>query len=360
MENSNHSPYPRTLRAIAPDLRRKHDRPTRVLPRIPEPIAWLGTMALFDKRLNMGADKADWEFLINLDLRPVDTKKIEGHVWLGFKRRGTGVHDFDEVVQLAVNRTRSQSEPIAGIDTALANGFTSIDIDLIDAPPTQNFVDFSHAPDRMIVPLPDRTNLCGFAHSPAPFKPQQRIADADLPTVKVCLQIIALTSQKLGDTGNIQIGMGDFSLPHDELAMTARQAPLQRNFQGHCARLDCELLAFGMSEIGVVCNTFSQNAKVPDQYYDWRERGELPILCGFEFNDDDRSRRDLILTLKCNWEVSVASFETSATVNSCCYFAGEWTMLLQLKRQGLIEIDDGRIRFILAGGVKNASADDGV
>ncbi len=302
-------------------------------------------MALLAKGFDLGLGKADREFSIEIDPRTVDTQKIETLARLGFNRMSVGVQDFDELVQRAVNRIQSEAETAAAINTARANGFTSINIDLIYGLPKQNLEGFGHTLDRVVAMKPDRIALYSYAHLPTLFKPQRRIADADLPTAEVRLQILTLAIQKLGDAGYVYIGMDHFALPHDELAIAAGQAQLHRNFQGYSTRPDCDLLAFGVSAISNVGNTYSQNAKVLDQYYDSLDRGELPILRGVKLDDDDLLRRDLIQTLMCDFELSLASFETSHAINFRQYFAEEWSMLQQFEQEELIEIDDDRIRF---------------
>ncbi len=306
-------------------------------------------MALLAKRFDMGVGKADREFSIEIDPRTADTQKIETLARLGFNRVSVGVQDFDELVQRAVNRIQSEVETAAAIDAARTNGFTSINIDLIYGLPKQNLVGFGHTLDRVVAMKPDRIALYSYAHLPTLFKPQRRIADADLPTAEVRLQILALAIQKLGDAGYVYIGMDHFALPHDELAIAAGQAQLHRNFQGYSTRPDCDLLAFGVSAISNVGNTYSQNAKLLDQYYDSLDQGELPILRGVKLDDDDLLRRDLIQTLMCDFELSLASFETSHAINFRQYFAEEWRMLQQFEQEELIEIDDDRIRFTPSG-----------
>ena len=306
-------------------------------------------IAIFSKHFQMGAADANREFSIEIDPRTVDTDKIETLAKLGFNRMSVGVQDFDEAVQRAVNRIQSEAETAAAIDCARANGFTSVNIDLIYGLPKQNVIGFGVTLDRVIAMKPDRIALYSYAHLPTLFKPQRRIADEDIPTAEARLQILALSIQKLGDAGYVYIGMDHFALPHDELAIAASQAKLQRNFQGYSTRPDCDLLAFGVSAISNIGNTYSQNVKGLDQYYDSLDRNELPILRGVELNEDDLLRREVIQTLMCDFELSLPDFEAAHLINFRDYFADEWIMLQQFEREKLIEIDHDRIRFTPGG-----------
>ncbi len=306
-------------------------------------------VAILGRRFEISADKADREFSIEIDPRTVDRRKIETLAKLGFNRLSVGVQDFDDAVQRAVNRIQSVAETYAAIDSARENGFTSINIDLIYGLPKQNVIGFGHTLDRVIQMKPDRIALYSYAHLPELFKSQRNIADADLPTAEVRLEILALAIKKLGDAGYVYIGMDHFALPHDELAIAASRSLLHRNFQGYSTRPNCDLLAFGVSAISNISTTYSQNVKGLDQYYDSLDRGELPILRGVELDGDDLLRRDVIQTLMCDFELSLPNFDAMHSISFRDYFADEWAMLQQFEREALIEIDDDRIRFTPSG-----------
>jgi coproporphyrinogen III oxidase-like Fe-S oxidoreductase len=61
--------------------------------------------------------------------------------------------------------------------------------------------------------------------------------------------------------GYTYIGMDHFALPDDPLAVAKRQGRLHRNFQGYSTQPDCDLIGLGVSAIGRMGATYSQNAK---------------------------------------------------------------------------------------------------
>ena len=61
--------------------------------------------------------------------------------------------------------------------------------------------------------------------------------------------------------GYVYVGMDHFALPNDALAVAKRQGRLHRNFQGYRTQHDCDLIGLGVSAIGKVGATYSQNAK---------------------------------------------------------------------------------------------------
>ena len=94
---------------------------------------------------------------------------------------------------------------------------------------------------------------------PTVFMPQRRINEADLPDAQTKLDILKLSVNTLTDAGYVYIGMDHFAKPDDELAVAQRQRRLHRNFQGYSTHADCDLVAIGISSIGKIGPTYSQN-----------------------------------------------------------------------------------------------------
>ena len=61
---------------------------------------------------------------------------------------------------------------------------------------------------------------------------------------------------------------GPLRAADDALAVAKRQGRLHRNFQGYSTQPDCDLIALGVSAIGRMGATYSQNAKTLPEYYD--------------------------------------------------------------------------------------------
>jgi oxygen-independent coproporphyrinogen-3 oxidase len=280
------------------------------------------------------------EYSIEIDPRTADVAKMETLAKLGFNRISVGVQDFDPEVQKAVNRIQSEEETVAVIEAARRFGMTSVNIDLIYGLPKQHVIGFSHTLDRVIALKPDRIALYSYAHLPTVFKPQRRIETDDLPTAEAKLQIMMLAIRHLTAAGYVYIGMDHFALPHDSLAVAARQGRLHRNFQGYSTQPDCDLIALGISSISKVGPTYSQNVRTLDEYYDCLDRGELPTLRGIELTADDMLRRSVIQSLMCQFELSIEAIEETYLIEFRKYFAREMEALDILREHGLVEFDD--------------------
>ena len=280
----------------------------------------------------------DGEYSIEIDPRKVSDETIALLGREGFNRISIGVQDFDEEVQRAVNRIQSEEETLQVIRAARANGFKSVSIDLIYGLPKQSLEGFGRTLDRVIAADPDRLSIYNYAHMPTVFMPQRRIHEEDLPAPQVKLDILSLAVSKLTDAGYVYIGMDHFAKPEDELAVAQRQGRLHRNFQGYSTHSDCDLVALGVSAIGKVGPTYSQNYRELKEYYGALDKDELPIMRGMELNDDDLVRRAIIQALMCHFELSKESFNTTYRIDFDQYFATEMEELREYVREGLLEI----------------------
>jgi len=289
------------------------------------------------------------EYSIEVDPRKVDRATVELLAELGFNRMSVGVQDFDPAVQQAVNRVQSEEETLAVMDAARASGFKSISVDLIYGLPKQTVIGFSRTLDRVIAASPDRVSIYNYAHLPSLFKPQRRILDVDMPSADARLQILSLAIRKMTEAGYGYIGMDHFAKPDDELATAQRQGRLHRNFQGYSTHSDCDLLAFGISSIGKVGPTYSQNVKTLDEYYDLLDSGTLPVYRGIELNADDLLRRSIIQSLMCHFELSIESIEIAHLIDFKKHFATELEDLREMVDAGLVRIDDRWITVLPKG-----------
>jgi len=291
----------------------------------------------------------DAEVSIEVDPRKVDAATIRYLAELGFNRISVGIQDFDPAVQKAVNRIQSEAETRAVIDAARANGFVSVNVDLIYGLPLQTVAGFSATLDKVIAASPDRIALYSYAHVPHMSKTQKQIEITQLPSPDTKLAILALAIEKLGAAGYGYIGMDHFAKPGDELAVAQRERKLHRNFQGYSTRPDCDLIAFGISAIGKVGASYAQNVKTLDGYYARLDADVLPVLRGVDLKEDDLLRRDTIQKLMCNFELDFAALSEAHGVPFAGMFAPELTALAPMVEDGLVELSDDRLRVTPRG-----------
>jgi oxygen-independent coproporphyrinogen-3 oxidase len=242
-----------------------------------------------------------------------------------------------------VNRIQSVEETVAVIDACRANGFRSVNVDLIYGLPKQNPEGFARTLDTVIGVRPDRIAVYGYAHLPALFKAQKQIEAVDLPTPEAKLGLLQLAIEKLTAAGYIYIGMDHFALPDDELAQAQARGGLHRNFMGYTTHADSDLIGLGVSAISHIGDSFSQN---PRDLISWQgaiDDGRLPVFRGMRLSEDDQLRADLIQRLMCQGEIPIAALERRYAIDFAMYFRDALQRLQPLVADGLVRISPDRI-----------------
>lgn len=278
------------------------------------------------------------EYSIEVDPRTVDEKRLALLAELGFNRLSFGVQDFDSGVQKAVHRVQPAEKVFALVASARQLGFESINVDLIYGLPRQTPESFNRTLEQVGQLRPDRIALYAYAHLPERFKAQRRIVAAELPTASAKIAMLARSIDVFMDAGYVYVGMDHFALPDDALAVAKRQGRLHRNFQGYSTQPDCDLIALGVSAIGRIGATYSQNVKTLDEYYDALNQGHLPIARGLALTRDDLVRRAVIMALMCQGKVLFEPIEQSWLIDFRQYFGAELGQLEEMEEQGLVKM----------------------
>lgn len=289
------------------------------------------------------------EYSIEVDPRTVTAERLESLRQLGFNRLSFGVQDFDPDVQKAVHRVQPAEQVFALVASARRIGFDSVNVDLIYGLPKQNPQSFARTLEQVCELRPDRIALYAYAHLPERFKPQRRIIMIDLPLPDAKVSMLASALKTFMQAGYVYIGMDHFALPEDALAIAKRQGRLHRNFQGYSTQPDCDLVGLGVSAIGKVGATYSQNVKTLDEYQYLIEQGRLPVARGLALSRDDILRRSVIMALMCQGEVLFESIELAHLIDFRQYFAAEMEQMREMQQQGLVSISESSIQVTPLG-----------
>lgn len=289
------------------------------------------------------------EYSIEIDPRTVDASRLDTLAELGFNRLSFGVQDFDPAVQKAVHRVQPVEQVFALVEAARSRGFDSINVDLIYGLPQQSPESFDRTLAQVVQLRPERIALYAYAHLPERFKPQRRIATAELPSGGAKISMLSRSLAAFIGAGYVYVGMDHFSLPSDSLAVAKRQGRLHRNFQGYSTQPDCDLIALGVSSIGRIGATYSQNSKTLEEYYDFLDQGQFPVVRGLALSRDDLVRRSVIMALMCHGQLHFESIELAHLVDFRSYFSKEMESLQALVEQGMVEVDDSSIQVTAQG-----------
>ena len=289
------------------------------------------------------------EYSIEVDPRTVDEARLQVLAGLGFNRLSFGVQDFDPAVQKAVHRIQPAEQVFALVASARRLGFESVNVDLIYGLPQQTPESFDRTLAQVNDLRPDRIALYAYAHLPERFKPQRRIHAAELPAGAAKVSMLSRSLQAFEAAGYVYIGMDHFALPDDALAVAKRQGRLHRNFQGYSTQPDCDLIALGVSSIGRIGATYSQNAKTLEEYCDALDQGRLPIERGLALSRDDLVRRAVIMALMCQGHVQFESINLAWLLDFQTYFQPELERLQEMQAQGLVQLSDAGIQVTPMG-----------
>lgn len=86
-------------------------------------------------------------------------------------------------------------------------------------------------------------------------------------------------------------------------------------------------VALGVSAIGRIGDTYSQNAKDLDEYYAAIESGRFAVEKGLALNADDLVRREVIMDIMCQGRVDFARVEARHGLRFGTYFGPELTQM---------------------------------
>lgn len=302
------------------------------------PDAELG--ALIDMLRRAFDFRDDGEYSIEIDPRTVSPQRVRTLRSMGLNRVSLGVQDFDPVVQAAVNRIQPYEQTLELIEAARDAGFRSINVDLIYGLPKQHHAGFEETLRKTIAAAPGRIALYHYAHLPALFKPQRRIAEADLPSSEEKARMFQTAVAMFARAGYRHLGLDHFALEDDELSVAQREGRLHRNFQGYCSHDAGDLIALGVSSISSVGDVYAQNDKLLDGYYRRIERGELPAVRGIVLDADDFVRRDAINALMSEFRLDWAELDARRGIDSRRWLAESIEALAPLADAGVVRVDE--------------------
>lgn len=305
-------------------------------------------MDLLHKHLGFTPHQAG-EVSIEIDPRTCSKEKLTHLRQLGFNRVSYGVQDFNQDVQIAINRVQSEQLVGALVEHARTLGFDSINLDLVYGLPFQTLSNFAYSLDKVIELSPDRVSLFSYAHLPQRFAAQRKLPEDKMLQGAQKQALLLQGIERLSQAGYQFIGMDHFAKPTDSLAKAQNSGTMQRNFQGYTTHGDNALLGLGVSSISQVDGVIWQHEKDLVPYYERVDSGQLPISKGFSLSFDDRIRAALISQLICHFELDMVAFEHHWDIEFESYFASALEQLQSYQADDLVSIDGAWLRVTPLG-----------
>lgn len=285
------------------------------------------------------------EISIEIDPRSCSDEKLRHLRTLGFNRVSYGIQDFDQKVQVAINRVQDHDLISHQIKLSKELGFQSVNVDLIYGLPYQQPTTFSHSIEQVVTMDPDRISIFSYAHLPQRFAGQRKIPEDSIPQPSVKLQLLEQAITQLDSAGYQFIGMDHFARETDGLAIAQREGRLQRNFQGYTTDGQDALLGLGVSSISQVNGVLWQNEKELPAYYKRLDNQQLPVIKGISLNAEDKARAALISQIICHFTLDIEAFSRQWDIsNFWQHFADAAYRLSPFIEDGLIQISAHQLR----------------
>jgi oxygen-independent coproporphyrinogen-3 oxidase len=282
----------------------------------------------------------DAEISCEIDPRFFSDEHMAVMAKYGFNRISFGVQDFDDKVQLAIQRVQSFEETLNSMNIARKYGIKSINVDLIYGLPYQSLNSFKNTLDEVLKLDPTRLAVFNYAHVPWLMKTMRKIDETTLPEPKEKLEILKYTIDFFTHHGYKMVGMDHFAKEDDELFTAINKGELHRNFQGYTTKHGADLIGIGVTSIGNGKDYFAQNHKDIKLYEAALDKGELPIFKGYELSKDDIVRQDVIMELMSNFKIDIKRFEKEHNLNFFEYFPNVKSDLKEFEDDYLLSISD--------------------
>ncbi|PSM52035.1 oxygen-independent coproporphyrinogen III oxidase [Campylobacter blaseri] len=258
---------------------------------------------------------SDAEISCEIDPRFLNEEQLQVLTSNGFNRISYGVQDFNEKVQKVIHRIQPYEITKNAIDMAREKGIKSINMDLIYGLPYQTLDTFKKTLELALSLDPDRFAVFNYAHVPWIKKSMRKLDEDTIPTPQVKLEILKYTHDYLTSNGYRMIGMDHYAKPEDELFRALEDGTLHRNFQGYTTKAGADLIGVGLTSIGEGFRHYAQNYKDMKPYEAAIDEGKLPYFRGVKLSDEDRLRKDVIMSLMANFYVNIKSVEDKFNID---------------------------------------------
>ena len=288
------------------------------------------------------------EIGVEVDPRVTTPEHVRTLRRLGFNRLSMGVQDFESIVQQTVRRIQPYAATKDLLDLGRAEGFQSVNADLIYGLPHQSVDSFARTLELVIAMNPDRVAMYSYAHVPW-LKKQQGSFARFVPKGREKFRLFALGLERFTRAGYRFIGFDHFARPGDELSLAQDDRTLTRNFQGYSTRAGADLVGFGVTAISGVGRTYAQNFRDLASYERRLDAGELATMRGMRLDEDDVIRRDVITRILCHCRLRKSDIEGEHGIDFDRYFAAELERLGELERDGLVRLAADEIAVTLLG-----------
>ena len=238
----------------------------------------------------------------------------------GVSRVSLGVQTLSPSIQASIGRMQPQDMIGRTVAMLRAAGVASINFDLMYGLPGQADDDLAQTIAGCLAMSPERLAVFGYAHVPQMLPRQRRIDATALPGGAARFAHAALAHDLLTKAGYLEIGFDHFALPHDAIAMAARNGKLRRNFQGFTEDPADILLGIGASAISAFPDRLLQNDKNTGRWGMSIAAGRFAVDRGLRRTSDDQRRAAAIESLLCRGKADLSALGSTALMRKLQVF----------------------------------------
>lgn len=263
---------------------------------------------------------------------------------MGFRRVSFGVQDFDEKVQMTINRIQPYENVVQATRNAREAGYQSVNFDLVYGLPFQHLAVIEDTIHKVLDLMPDRIAFYSYAHVPWKRPGQRKYTEADLPDNAYKRALYEKGREMLMQAGYCEIGMDHFALPHDSLYKALEAKKLHRNFMGYTIFETDLMIGLGMSAISDARYAFAQNVKKVREYQERLDAGASTLINGHILTEEDLRIQGIIKEIICQGGVAFENHNWKEFLH-----AQAIQKLEEMVSEGLIELNDNSLRVTATG-----------
>ncbi len=266
----------------------------------------------------------------------------------GFNHVNIGVPDINPANGKAQVDFQSPRQTRSLIEAARTLGYRSVNIDLGYGRAWQTTSSFARKVAAIIELQPSRVRVFDYAHPPRRYRVLQRLVASGFAAQADKWVMRRHAVEQLLAAGYGYIGLGQFALPDDDLAVAQENGQLHYNCQGF-SRHVCDHLGLGLAASSQFGELHAQNIGDAQHYQKQLAIGQLALFCGLRCSLDEQLLRAVSEHLLCNFQLDFATLKARFGVDLRAQFAGAWPRLEQMDHDGLIVLGPNSLEVPVAG-----------
>jgi len=235
------------------------------------------------------------------------------------------------------------------VQAARTAAFTSVALELNCDLPRRGGASLAQDVELVVALRPDRVrmNRQGGAALRLPATAAGTPPDPSSPYDATACRRAAL--ERLLSARYQHLGLDEFVLATDPLAVAWRQGRLHLGPSGLSAKAEGDVLALGQSAAGRIGNIAYRNVDALSPYYAALAGARLPVARGLALSRDELARKGVISGLLCQGRVDYESINLSHLIDMRRHFAQEFALLEPLVQAGLVDVDHEAIELTAMG-----------